>query len=217
MKRGRRPELATLGENVDQSDLDVGVRRVAKEFGVGDRRILGGVLVPAARGPSRCVEEALIVPLDLAIGNLGVSARQSGSAVDVSQDALHVVFDDGVFEIEGDRLKIASFGARELDHPERRWHLGAEAHRKSAATSLGREVCADISEAVANGQAIGQVDDGDDAIRPLVRPGAEVSCLDALYQHLLDEAPVALELKFLAPGFEVRDVDAGDVRLLDLE
>ena len=47
-----------------------------------------------------------------------------------------------------------------------------------------REVCADISEAVANGQAIGQVDDGDDAIRPLVRPGAEVSCLDALYRHL---------------------------------
>ena len=128
---------------------------------------------------------------------------------------------------KGDRLKIASFGARELDLPERRWHLGAEAHlaedepsaleRKSAATSLGREVCADISEAVANGQAIGQVDDGDDAIRPLVRPGAEVSCLDALYQHLLDEAPVALELKFFAPGFEVRDVDAGDVRLLDLK
>ena len=151
--------------------------------------------MPAARGPSRCVEEALEVPLDLVIGNLGVSARQ--------------------------------FGARELDLPERRWHLGAEAHlaedepsaleRKSAATSLGREVCADISEAVANGQAIGQVDDGDDAIRPLVRPGAEVSCLDALYQHLLDEAPVALELKFFAPGFEVRDVDAGDVRLLDLE
>ena len=84
--------------------------------------------------------------------------------------------------------------------------------RKLAATSLGREVCADISEAVANGQAIGQVDDGDDAIRPLVRPGAEVSCLDALYQHLLDEAPVALELKFFAPGFEVRDVDAGDIR-----
>jgi len=34
---------------------------------------------------------------------------------------------------------------------------------------------------------------------------------------LLDEAPVALELKLFAPGFEVRDVDAGDVRLLDLE
>ena len=65
------------------------------------------------------------IPPDIGIQNLAVGAPQSGSAVDVSQNALHILLDDDVPEIQSDAMKIATLGTRELDLPERRRSLGA--------------------------------------------------------------------------------------------